>query len=84
MLPGALADTLRSGDGPAIAITQVGEVNSGAVDPLPELVEVATDHGAWVTSTAHLACGLPQAPHYEDPSRESSAPTRGRPTRTSG
>jgi glutamate/tyrosine decarboxylase-like PLP-dependent enzyme len=48
MLPGALERVLRAGEGPAIVIGQVGEVNSGAIDPLPAIVEAARDYGAWL------------------------------------
>jgi glutamate/tyrosine decarboxylase-like PLP-dependent enzyme len=48
MLAGRLAATLRSGEGPAIVIGQVGNVNSGAIDPLPALASAARDYGAWL------------------------------------
>jgi glutamate/tyrosine decarboxylase-like PLP-dependent enzyme len=48
MLPGALERVLRSGEGPAIVIGQVGEVNTGAVDPLPALADAAREYGAWL------------------------------------
>ena len=41
------ADALRL-DGPAIVCAQAGNVNSGAFDPLVELVAAAREHGAWV------------------------------------
>jgi glutamate/tyrosine decarboxylase-like PLP-dependent enzyme len=48
MLPGALAAALDRGDGgPAIVCAQAGNVNTGAVDPLGEIVDLAHDHGAW-------------------------------------
>jgi glutamate/tyrosine decarboxylase-like PLP-dependent enzyme len=42
-----LAAALRRGEGPAIVIAQVGEVNTGAIDAMPEIVELAREHGAW-------------------------------------
>lgn len=48
MLPGALAATLRSGEGPAIVIAQCGDVNTGAIDPLAEIADLAYDYGAWL------------------------------------
>jgi glutamate/tyrosine decarboxylase-like PLP-dependent enzyme len=42
----ALADAL--GDGPAIVCAQAGEVNTGAFDPLREIVALAHERGAWV------------------------------------
>lgn len=46
--PGALAAALEGGEGPAVVCAQVGNVNSGAVDPLAEVGAVAHRHGAWV------------------------------------
>jgi glutamate/tyrosine decarboxylase-like PLP-dependent enzyme len=48
MRTAALARALEQGSGPAIVCAQVGNVNSGAVDPVGELCEVARQHGAWV------------------------------------
>jgi glutamate/tyrosine decarboxylase-like PLP-dependent enzyme len=48
MLPGALERVLRSGEGPAIVIGQIGEVNSGAIDPLSALADAAHEYGAWL------------------------------------
>jgi glutamate/tyrosine decarboxylase-like PLP-dependent enzyme len=48
MRPEALAQALAAGDGPAIVCTQAGEVNTGASDPLEEIVATAREHGAWV------------------------------------
>ena len=39
---------LAAGDGPAIVCAQVGNVNTGAVDPMPEIVAAAREAGAWV------------------------------------
>jgi glutamate/tyrosine decarboxylase-like PLP-dependent enzyme len=41
----ALAERL---DGPAIVCAQAGNVNSGAFDPLADIVAAARQHGAWV------------------------------------
>jgi aromatic-L-amino-acid decarboxylase len=48
MLPGSLAKVLRSGQGPAIVITQAGDVNSGAIDPMSEIADLVYEHGAWM------------------------------------
>ena len=48
MVPRALGDTLARGTGPAIVCAQAGNVNSGAFDPLLEIVPIAHDAGAWV------------------------------------
>jgi len=38
---------LAAGEGPAIVIAQVGEVNTGAIDAMPEIAQLAREHGAW-------------------------------------
>jgi glutamate/tyrosine decarboxylase-like PLP-dependent enzyme len=47
MDPSELARLLDAGDGPTIVVAQAGEVNTGAVDPMPEIVRLAREHGAW-------------------------------------
>lgn len=42
-----LARLLSSGEGPAIVIAQVGEINTGAIDEMPEIVGLARQHDAW-------------------------------------
>jgi glutamate/tyrosine decarboxylase-like PLP-dependent enzyme len=44
----ALAEALRAVEGPAIVCAQVGEVNTGAVDPLPEIADLCAETGAWL------------------------------------
>jgi glutamate/tyrosine decarboxylase-like PLP-dependent enzyme len=48
MEAGALAAALADGEGPAIVCAQAGNVNTGAFDPLAEIVAAAREHGAWV------------------------------------
>ncbi len=48
MRPDALRQALGDGRGPAIVCAQAGSVNSGAVDPLVEVCELAHQAGAWV------------------------------------
>jgi glutamate/tyrosine decarboxylase-like PLP-dependent enzyme len=47
MRPAALRSALGQGSGPAIVCAQVGNVNTGAVDPVGELCDLAHAHGAW-------------------------------------
>ena len=47
MRPSELARLLATGDGPTIVVAQVGELNTGAVDAMPEIVQLARQHGAW-------------------------------------
>jgi len=44
----ALATALAACDGPTIVCAQAGNVNTGAFDPLPEIVALAHARGAWV------------------------------------
>jgi glutamate/tyrosine decarboxylase-like PLP-dependent enzyme len=45
----ALADALASGDGrPTIVVAQVGNVNTGAIDPMEDVCAAARAHGAWI------------------------------------
>ncbi len=44
----ALAETLAAASGPTIVLAQVGEVNTGAVDPVDEICDLAHAAGAWV------------------------------------
>jgi glutamate/tyrosine decarboxylase-like PLP-dependent enzyme len=44
----ALREALAAGDGPTIVCAQAGDVNSGAFDPLAEIVAAAHAANAWV------------------------------------
>jgi glutamate/tyrosine decarboxylase-like PLP-dependent enzyme len=48
MRPEALREALVAIDGPVIVCSQVGNVNTGAFDPLDELIPLGHDRGAWV------------------------------------
>ena len=48
MRPDALRDTLATIDGPTIVCAQAGNVNTGAFDPLEELIRIAHERGAWI------------------------------------
>ncbi len=49
MRPGALRETLAGLDGPTIVCAQAGNVNSGAFDPLPEIVAAVRERpNAWL------------------------------------
>ena len=82
LVPDALREAL--GDGPTIVCAQAGEVNTGAFDPLPAIADAASA-GAWLHvdgAFGHLGRRL--AARCATSLKASSAPTRGRPTRTSG
>jgi glutamate/tyrosine decarboxylase-like PLP-dependent enzyme len=74
MVPGALAEALAAGSGPAIVCAQAGNVNTGALDPVGDIADLAHRHGAWVhvdgafglwanasQKLSHLASGLERA-----------------------
>jgi len=74
MVSGALRDALRGAAGPTIVCAEAGEVNTGAVDPLPAIADAARDAGAWLhvdgafglwaavsPSLAHLVVGAARA-----------------------
>jgi glutamate/tyrosine decarboxylase-like PLP-dependent enzyme len=48
MLPSSLRNVLTNLAGPLIVCAQSGNVNTGAFDPLDELVEIAHGEGGWV------------------------------------
>jgi glutamate/tyrosine decarboxylase-like PLP-dependent enzyme len=48
MRPDVLADRLAAADGPTIVCAQVGNVSTGASDPIGEIVRLAHPRGAWV------------------------------------
>jgi aromatic-L-amino-acid decarboxylase len=54
--PAALVEAIREdralGRRPFLVVANVGTTNTGAIDPLPELVDVAHEHGLWVHADA--------------------------------
>ena len=74
MDPAALPEVLAACSGPTIVCAQAGNVNTGAFDPLAEIIPAAHDHGAWVhvdgafglwaaasPGLRHLVAGVEQA-----------------------
>lgn len=80
MRPDELRRQLAGGDGPLIVCAQVGNVNTGAVDPMAEICDVVHEAGGWVLS----GCGRPPARGCGTCSAAWRGPTRGPPTPTSG
>jgi glutamate/tyrosine decarboxylase-like PLP-dependent enzyme len=48
MIASELADAMRTRQGPKIAITQAGQINTGAFDPFDDIISIAREHDAWV------------------------------------
>jgi glutamate/tyrosine decarboxylase-like PLP-dependent enzyme len=48
MRPAALAAALEQTSGPAIVCAQIGNVNSGSIDPVAEICALSREYGAWV------------------------------------
>ncbi|MEV7727385.1 aminotransferase class V-fold PLP-dependent enzyme [Streptomyces sp. NPDC087917] len=48
MVPAELEAVLADIEGPVIVCAQIGDVNSGAIDPVGEICDIAHRHGAWV------------------------------------
>src|SRR5262245_7918527 len=48
MRPDRLETILRAGNGPCIICAQIGNVNTGAADPIAAIVPLARERGAWL------------------------------------
>jgi glutamate/tyrosine decarboxylase-like PLP-dependent enzyme len=48
LISGSLTEAMRSTSGPAVVCAQVGNVSSGASDPIDEIAAIAHDRGAWL------------------------------------
>jgi glutamate/tyrosine decarboxylase-like PLP-dependent enzyme len=64
--PEALAEVLGAGEGPTIVCAQAGNVNTGAVDPLEQICELAGEAGAWVHVDGAFGLWAATAPSYAD------------------
>ena len=69
-----LADILRGGSGPCLVCAQIGNVNTGAADPIAEMAGLTRERGAWLhvdgafglwaatsPTRKHLTSGIAQA-----------------------
>jgi glutamate/tyrosine decarboxylase-like PLP-dependent enzyme len=48
IVPAALQEALAPLAGPTIIVAQVGDVNTGAIDPMEEVADIAQEAGAWL------------------------------------
>ena len=84
MRPDALEWALSATVGPTIVCAQVGNVNTGACDPLVEIGELTRENGAWLHVDGAFGLWAAASPAYRRSSPVSPTPIRGRPTGTSG
>ena len=61
----ALAECLATWEGPALVACQAGNVNTGAFDPLDEIVEIAHGQGAWVHVDGAFGLWAAASPRHE-------------------
>jgi glutamate/tyrosine decarboxylase-like PLP-dependent enzyme len=64
MRPDALEWALSATSGPTIVCAQAGNVNTGACDPLPDIVELARERGAWVHVDGAFGLWAAASPSY--------------------
>jgi glutamate/tyrosine decarboxylase-like PLP-dependent enzyme len=60
----ALAAALGEGAGPAIVCAQAGNVNTGGVDPLPQLADASDAAGAWLHVDGAFGLWAAASPSY--------------------
>jgi glutamate/tyrosine decarboxylase-like PLP-dependent enzyme len=65
MDPGALADELERGEGPAIVCAQAGEVNTGCFDPFDELADICERHEAWLHVDGAVGLWAAASPKFD-------------------
>jgi glutamate/tyrosine decarboxylase-like PLP-dependent enzyme len=66
MRPGAVAQALRGGSGPAIVCAQAGNVNTGSFDPLGDIVSAARSRGAWLHVDGAFGLWAAASPRHRD------------------
>jgi glutamate/tyrosine decarboxylase-like PLP-dependent enzyme len=66
MQPEALDERLSRVRGPAIVCAQAGNIDTGAVDPLGEIAEIAGQHDAWCHVDGAFGLWAAASPAYRD------------------
>jgi glutamate/tyrosine decarboxylase-like PLP-dependent enzyme len=66
LVAAALTDVLGAADGPAIVVAQAGNVNGGAIDPLPEVAAAARAAGAWLHVDGAFGLWAAASPTHRD------------------
>jgi glutamate/tyrosine decarboxylase-like PLP-dependent enzyme len=65
MDPEALSAALQEGDEPTLVCAQVGNVNTGACDPLGAIADVASEHRAWLHVDGAFGLWAAASPRYQ-------------------
>jgi glutamate/tyrosine decarboxylase-like PLP-dependent enzyme len=84
MLPADLELALAEQEGPTIVCAQAGDVNTGAFDPLGDIVDACRRRGAWCHIDGAFGLWAAVSPTRRRLLEGFGEPTRGRPTDTSG
>ncbi|MDQ6817660.1 MAG: aminotransferase class V-fold PLP-dependent enzyme [Actinomycetota bacterium] len=63
--PVALEAALRTANRPVLVCAQVGNVNTGACDPLGPIADAATEHGAWLHVDGAFGLWAAASPRHE-------------------
>ena len=66
ILPDALGEALRAGEGPTIVALQAGNIHSGDFDPFAACVALAHEHGAWVHVDGAFGLWAAVSPRWRD------------------
>ncbi len=69
MRAGALRERLKGATGPAIICAQVGNVNTGASDPIPDIVAIGQEYGAWIHVDGAFGLWANAVPELRDQTR---------------
>ncbi len=81
----AAREAIASAGGPLLVAIQAGNVNTGAFDPAGEIADAVAAHpNAWLHVDGAFGLWAAASPRLRHLVTASIAPTRGRPTRTSG
>ena len=76
-LRAAIAEDKRGGVIPVAVVGTAGTTDTGAIDPLGDLAEVAREHGAWFHVDGAYGLIAAASPTLRPPSPPLSAPSRG-------